>query len=87
MRRFLRELRWLVRSPGRFVLGILGIVLFLAALVGLALPLVPQVPFFLAGLAVLGTVSPRAWFVRIRLRAKFREWRERRMQKKVTSGK
>jgi uncharacterized membrane protein YbaN (DUF454 family) len=50
----------------------------IAAGVGLALPLVPQVPFFLAGIAVLGSVSPRVRLFRIRLRGRIREWRARR---------
>ena len=82
LRRLVRELRWLFKSPGKFVRGLVGLLLLLAALVGLALPLVPQVPFFLAGLAVLGTVSPRARFVRIRLRSRFRAWREERAARK-----
>ena len=49
-----------------------------AAVVGLAIPILPQIPFFLAGLALLGSVSPRARLTRTRLRARIRQWREKR---------
>jgi hypothetical protein len=77
-RRLLRELRWVVRSPLRTLAAIGGLLFLLAGLVGLFLPIVPQIPFFLLGLALLAGVSPRVRLFRDRLKARFRKWREKR---------
>jgi len=55
-----------------------GLLFLLAGVVGLFLPVVPQVPFFLLGLALLAGVSPRARLLRDRLRARFRRWKEKK---------
>ena len=90
--RFLRELRWLFKSPGKFFRGLLGVFMMIIAAIALALPVVPQVPFFLGGLVFLGSVSPRTRLLRMRLLRtrlgrKVRGWLDRRAARRRGRGR
>ncbi|MBC8206938.1 MAG: DUF454 family protein [Kiritimatiellaeota bacterium] len=57
-----------------------GVLFLVLAVIGLLLPIIPQMPFFLAAIFCLVRCSPRfnAWLGRQRLYIRFHEWAEKK---------
>lgn len=70
-----RRMRMLLRILIKLAWGCLGSLSFMGGIVGLILPVVPQVPFFLVTIFCIAKISPRfhRWLLSNRLYLKYVE--------------